>query len=271
MKKIFALSTTLCVLLFANSVFAASSSFNTGTGSAIWKVADLADPNNDDYQSAVDPTIKYQGTGYLTAAYDDAAIISPPNGAWTKAFGDEAKWIGPTSTSGTNHRQGYTSYMTSGFQFISSDWLKIEFSADNALTNLFVSDGVNVVDLFNYTGTNGNGDSIVDITYNAGNYTAPVYGETSPYGGQGLFQGVGTMMIDWNALMADLNMDASGFFDLYFITQNTNPSNAVSPTAFIASLAGATPASATPEPATLAIMGLGFLGAGIAARRRNKK
>ena len=48
----------------------------------------------------------------------------------------------------------------------------------------------------------------------------------------------------------------------------------INPTGFSANVEIATTVGeggTTPEPATLAIMGLGFLGAGFAARRRNKK
>ena len=257
MKKIFALSTTICALLFASSVFADITT-DFSTGKAKWEFAELGGSPTTAYDAGAN------GADYLTAGYDTAVNVAPPNGSWYKGFGADADWIGPYAGSGEepgpNH--GYTSYKTSGFQFMSSDKLVIAFSADNAITNLFISNGKDSFDVFDY-----DDGVIVKTDYsNAGSYGGPDYG-TNPYGGSGLFQGYGEVTIDWNAFMEKVGMDANGTFDIYFIAQNTNLSGAPSPSGFIAKLEG----NATPEPATLAIMGLGFLGAGIAARRRNKK
>ena len=271
MKKIFALSTTLCVLLFASSVFAAS--FNTGTGSATWKVANLEGTPNLPYGVT-------NGFDYTTGSYSDAYTITQPHTAWSSI--DDAQWIGPNNSAAAGYSPGYTAYKTTGFEFTpnkGTDVLKILCSADNAITNLFVGIGDTFIDLI---GSDWGSLVIVGLD-DAGRYypNGPEYpgnpdyprnpGE-SPYGGNGLFDGHLEITVNWAELMSQNGLDPDGVFDLYFITQNTNPSGSASPSGFIASFASTeAEGSTTPEPATLAIMGLGFLGAGIAARRRNKK
>ena len=272
MKKIFALSTTLCVLLFASSIFAdTTTSFNSGE--SMWWVADLEG----------DPSKRYgengNGKDFLAQdlVYREASIVSPLNGAW--ADGIAGKWIGPAEGSGGNHSRGYTVYMASGYSYNDPNNvdLRILFSADNALTNMFfVAANGTMFDLFS--------DACKDfVKFNyddAGdNYNGPEYTSDpdytgkpgSPYNEQGLFQGYGYVDVAWEELLAANGLTLDTVFDVYCITQNTNPSNGDSPSAFAIEFSGFTPSNTTtPEPATLAIMGLGFLGAGIAARRRNK-
>ena len=273
MKKFFALTAILLAPVFASAALAdtvTKKSFNTGNGDVQWYYSDLKG----------DPTKAYgngNGKNFLAsdAQYNKAYVIQNPNAAWITWEGGH-QWIGPSADSSVNYStsQGYTAYMASGFSTNQNE-VKINATADNGIANIFIGSGSLATDYIDLMSDIFS--AFVEIRYDTTVdgvkiYDGPDYGQT-PYYSQGLFVGTMEMIIDWTGLMDNLGWDAQAEYDWYFITQNTNQYNAKSATGFAATFDGTTTSGSntTPEPATIAIFGLGLLGAGFAARRRNAK
>ena len=277
MKKLFALTAILLASAFANAALAdtVTTNFNTGNGDVQWFYSDLKGT----------PTAAYgngNGASFLNNSpnkYKEAYVINNPHSAWVTWEGGH-QWIGPSSDAGkdSSTSAGYTAYNANGFQTNQKN-VMVNATADNGIANIFIGSGDTYIDLMSSVYSD-----FVGIAYNTTIngvkiYDGPEY-TTTPYGGQGLFVGTMEMMINWTGLMSSLNWDAEAEYDWYFITQNTNSYNSASATGFAATFDGTmtngeiatqSDTNATPEPATLAIFGLGILGAGFAARRRNAK
>lgn len=267
MKKTIAISTTLLfVLLCVNSVFADTVKNNYGTNNAgLWKYADLGGSPTAAYATQDSEGVwsfngSYYGGGAGVAYKDTQSLVANP--AWEQ----RNDWIGPAASASADGSTsaGYTAYRVSGFQTF-NDILEMTYTADNGVANIFVVNAAGgVVDLL--------ASAFAEVSYeNAGSYTGISY-DSNPYDGDGLHKGHAEMDVRWADLMKDLGWDAEGKFDIYFITQNTNPGSGPSATGFACNFDGIVPTeNTTPEPATLLILGLGVAGAGLARRRQLRK
>ena len=269
MKKFFAI--TAILLAFANVALADKvTNFNTGNGDVTWSYLDLG---GDPSYAYTNGGTNGNGAAFLADGYATAQVINPQHPNWLAWPGDNApQWIGPSANAAEENstKQGYTAYNANGFKTNQSS-INVSATADNAVANIFIGFGDGIDDYIDLMSDAYK--AFVMIGYNIENeYEGPEY-NGNPYGSQGLFSGTMDMIIDWAGLTTQLGWNAEGTYDWYFIVQNTNPSNSTSPTGFAATFSGTTGENidTTPEPATMLIIGLGFAGAGIAARRRKAK
>lgn len=242
MKKFIALSTTLLVVLFAGMANAGTIAYNTGSGD--WKVAYSGIANASD--ATWEAQLKAGTTPlYGSLTYGNAVTVNPANDNWGAVAGDDllnTPWISMAPvTAGTDTlASGFYVYKIA-FNGVTDT---LRWCADNNVAGIYI-------DNFD-TNLKTHGPALFNED-----------GTPNTYGTNGAHS-MGIYMEEFTAT-------SDAWHTLYVVVQNTNEATAASPTALWLEMSATSQENPTPEPATIAIFGFGLIGAGIAARRRNRK